>query len=109
MRIPTIIIGLFLLGACTGLAVVEGTSVIATDKGIGDHLVSIYSGKNCSTVRKEKGLTYCQEDELVPKANIHCYRTLGEVTCYTRPDPFDGRQQKVGENSGNLMKKPGGS
>ena len=46
-------------------------------------------------------LTYCLEDEAVPNPDIHCYRTLGNVTCYERPHPF--HQQKVGENDHNLV------
>jgi len=34
-----------------------------TEKTIEDHVISLSSGKNCSSVRKEKGLTYCVEDE----------------------------------------------
>ncbi|TCS60145.1 hypothetical protein [Varunaivibrio sulfuroxidans] len=74
---------------------VEGTSVILTDKTIGDHIVSHYSGKNCSSVRLEQGRTYCVEDEANPVADVYCYRTLGNVTCYKNPDPSQDPSARV--------------
>ena len=101
----------FLLVACLGWLVgcgygagVEGGVVIATDKTLSDHIISLSSGKDCSTVRREKGLSYCKEDEVFIQQNIFCYETLGSVTCYERPDPHKGRHQKLGDNSHNLIK-----
>lgn len=92
-----------LLAACASWAVVDGLAIIGTDKTLEDHVVSFSSGKNCSIVRTERGLTYCEEDQVVPVAPIFCYRTLGSVTCYDRPDPHRGRHQKVGENGHNFV------
>ena len=72
-------------GVATPVMWLEGASVVATDKTIGDHIISYSQGKNCSTVRKEKGLTYCEEDEIAEPEEVYCYRTLGNVTCYNRP------------------------
>ena len=102
------------LGACgplitagtPGLAQVEFLTVMGTDKTVVDHIVSLSSGKNCSYVRMEKGQYYCEEDEPKVQQNIYCYNTLGRVTCYTRPDPFDGRHQKVGQNNGTQIVPP---
>ena len=101
----------FLLVACLGLLAgcgygvgIEGGAIIATDKTVSDHIISFASGKDCSTVRIEKGLKYCKEDEVFIRQNIFCYRTLGRVTCYDRPDPHKGGHQKVGDNSSNLIK-----
>jgi len=71
------------------VAVVDGATIMATDKTILDHIVSLSSGKNCSTVRKELGMYYCEEDEPVGDRKVYCYRTLGGVTCYDKP--FHGR------------------
>lgn len=79
----------------TALLAVEGTSVILTDKTIGDHIISHYSGKNCSSVRLEQGRTYCVEDEANPVADVYCYRTLGSITCYKHPDPSQDLSARV--------------
>lgn len=67
------------------LAVVDGATIMATDKTVVDHIVSFTSGKNCSTVRKEQGMYYCEEDEPKDTTKIYCYRTLGGVSCYEKP------------------------
>ncbi len=84
------------LAGCAGggLVAVDGVSTMATKKTLVDHAVSYASGKNCFSTRKDRGLTYCEEDEITPHMNVYCYRTLGEVTCYDRP-MFDGKQQRV--------------
>ncbi|MCW9036036.1 MAG: hypothetical protein OQJ97_17575 [Rhodospirillales bacterium] len=72
-------------GQVAPLAALEGASAIVTDKTLTDHIVSIASGKNCSTVRSERGLHYCEEDEPKGEAAVYCYKTIGAVTCYDRP------------------------
>jgi len=97
---------LAVLGGCSlipGYAQVEGAFVVGTDKTMSDHIVSMTSGKNCSSIRAEKGLTYCEEDELQVRQNIYCYKTLATVTCYDRPDPNPGRQ-RVDINDQNRAK-----
>ena len=99
------------LGGCGPMAMsgmpflgqADALTVVGTDKTIVDHFVSISSGKNCSTVRREQGLHYCEEDELEVKPRIYCYNTLGRVTCYDRPDPYANGSQKIGDNSHNLV------
>ncbi len=103
MRLAAAMAMILLLGACASWAVVDGIAVIGTDRTLEDHIVSLSSGKNCSSVRAERGLTYCEEDEVIPVAPVFCYRTLGEITCYDRPDPHQGRYQKVGEDSHNFV------
>jgi hypothetical protein len=96
MRVFAVLACLAFLAGCAaipGYAQVQGALVIGTDKTMEDHVVSLVSGKNCSTVRTEKDLTYCEEDEAVIKQNIYCYRTLATVTCYDRPDPNPGRRR----------------
>ena len=90
-------------GAFPGITQIQGVSVIGTDKTIEDHILSFTSGKNCSVVRKEKGLTYCEEDEPKINQNIFCYKTLGSVTCYDRPDSNLSRK-RVDRNEHNLAK-----
>jgi len=102
--IVPLIVGLG-LGACSlapPWAITDWAAVGITDKTLEDHAVSAYSGKNCSTVRTNQGRTYCEEDEKNPQAQVHCYPTLGKVTCYKKADPYKDNQQRVGENDHNL-------
>ena len=98
-------IGLLLsgCGAFPGMTQLQGAVIIGTDKTIEDHIVSFTSGKNCSVVRKEKDLTYCEEDEPKINQNMFCYKTLGSVTCYDRPDSNLSRKQ-VDRNNHNVAK-----
>ena len=109
MRFIMVLSGSILLAACTAFppfAGIEGASTIITDKTLTDHVVSYTTGKNCSAVRVKRGQTYCEEDELNPKTALFCYRTIANVTCYDRPDPYHGRQRKVDENEHNFPAKP---
>lgn len=94
-------------GVVPGAAQLEGVSTIATEKPFTDHVVSFFSGKNCSSIRREKGQTYCEEDELQSAApKVYCYRALGGVTCYDRPDPFDGQRYQPLEETPPPAKPP---
>lgn len=104
MRILLVFFGLLILSSCAlapPIAAVEGVSAVATGKPLSDHVVSYYSGKNCSSVRKSTGRSYCEEEELNPTPRVWCYRSLGSINCYDRPDPYGGNQRKVGDNSHN--------
>ena len=93
------------LGACSlvtagssympNMVGLDGVTLITTNKTINDHIVSFSTGKNCSTVRKNTGRHYCEEDEVVAPDEVYCYPTLGDVSCYARPSPH-------GENSPSL-------
>jgi len=98
LAVAAVVVG---LGGCTDFGFVEGASLMATDKTMLDNAISLLSGKDCSTVRKEAGRTYCVEDEPNPTPAVHCYKTLGDVTCYDRSDPYGDGQQKVGINDHN--------
>ncbi len=107
MRIIVAVLAVSAIGlvqACSvvpPISMVEGAFVVGGDKTIADHVISLNSGKNCSFIRKERGLTYCEEDQVTIQPNVYCYKTLGEVTCYDRPDP---RYQKLGVNEHNKPK-----
>lgn len=100
------LLSLLLLGGCSlataapgsvpSLAGVEAVTVIGTDKTLGDHIVSFTTGKNCSTIRRKTGQTYCEEDEVMPPEEIYCYRTLGKVSCYGEPRPASEHYNTVG-------------
>ncbi len=77
------------LASCTPQFLIgDAVSTVATDKTFGDHAISILSNKDCSSVRRERGLTYCKEDDpqLVKEAKMFCYNELGKVTCYKQAD-----------------------
>jgi hypothetical protein len=96
------------LTACSSVPVytmVDGAVVVATDKTIADNAISLASGKDCSLVRKERGLTYCKEDEVIPHPDVYCYRELAGVTCYDKPDTRRGDRGRLGDNDHNLVKK----
>ena len=110
LRSWALVLGLGALSGCGPLAAsgvpfigqADALSVVGTDKTVVDHIVSFSSGKNCSSVRREQGLHYCEEDEPAIKPEVYCYNTLGTVTCYDRPDPHAGGYRKVGVNDHNL-------
>jgi hypothetical protein len=108
VRIAVIAAFLSLLGGCAywpETAVVNSAMVVGTDKTVADHVISLASGKDCSTVRVEQGLEYCVEDEVVPKPDVYCYRELAGVTCYEKPDMRRGDHGRLGNNDHNLVKK----
>lgn len=77
------------LQAAAPLIAADMVSVVATDKTIIDHVTSIGTGQDCSTLRAEKGGHYCKEPyENEPVVGtLYCYRTLADVTCYAQPSP----------------------
>ena len=94
---------LFLLGACDLFYVGSTATVITTDKTITDHAVSFASGKDCSTIRLERGQSFCKEDEVNPEPTVHCFGTIGGVDCYkVANDPY-GERQRVGRNDHNVI------
>lgn len=87
---------------CGTIVALEGASIVASDKAASDHLISWLSGKDCSVVRADRGLTYCAEDEVTIVPQVYCYKTLGSVSCYDRPDPRRSPDQLMGQNEHNL-------
>ncbi len=65
-------------------AVAEGASLVLTQRGIGDNVVSLLTGQDCSYVRLAKGQTYCASDP-PPPVQPMCTRSLGKVDCWTTP------------------------
>lgn len=83
-----------LLAACgpetlvsTGLGV---ASLQTTDKTLADHAVGLVTDQDCSSLRAARGDAWClSQEELearVPAQPEFCYRTIGGVSCYDRPD-----------------------
>ncbi len=105
------IAALVMLAAVSGCANIpvfaeaEGVSAVLTKKTVTDHIVSLSSGKNCSSARVDRGQSYCVEDEINPPPKVYCYRTLGSVSCYDRPDPYNGGQKALGRDESGPAKK----
>ena len=78
------------------LNVISAAVTMGTDKTLTDHFASMKSGKDCSTVRLEQGRTYCREDEPNPMPEMHCYRSLADVTCYQVANPARLESGRVG-------------
>jgi hypothetical protein len=106
MRTLVTIVVLLGLAACNEISVFGTASVVTTDKTLSDHAVSYLSGKDCSTVRKETGRSYCKEDERNPTPTVHCYRNLGGVTCYDKQNPYGDRRKEVGAEGYAVQQTP---
>ena len=103
MLIPAVL----LVAACTPFdaGIMAGTTVISlieTDKTPADHILSHVMNKDCSSKRLLEGADHMclDENENAPKTVAqatpsYCYRTLGNVTCYTEPDPFGSDSPQV--------------
>jgi hypothetical protein len=82
--------------------ILDGVSVINTQKTIDDHLVSWLSGEDCSTLKALHGEPYCKPDPVqVPTVTrtLYCYKNLAGSTCYTQPvanrQPLGVMTQKI--------------
>lgn len=104
MMVAGSLVAAVLLSGCDGLtaaathpatltfAAVNGASVVASDKTVPDHIVSLVTGQDCSLVRYSDGGYYCVQRpvENVPvETRLYCYRSLGGITCYDQPVPGD--------------------
>ena len=109
MRMAVLIAVFVLLAGCSSVppvAIVDGATVVGSQKTLGDHFISYVSGKDCSTVRRNLGRTYCVEDEPNPVSRVFCYPTIGKITCYDKPDPRRQPYERVGRNDHNLNLAP---
>jgi len=106
-RAAALLAALIALGACepTTTAVVAGASLatlIHTDKTLLDHAASYATDENCLILHSAHNEAYCQPpsgdvpDELMAMTVTHyCYRTLGGVSCYDRPDYAASSQTRI--------------
>ncbi len=95
------------LGGCgveTGVAIAGASlaSYVHTDKFPTDHVASAASGEDCGMINVVEGESYCKEVvdpemEQLKEANAqpYCYYTLGEITCYDTPDPYNNNEVPV--------------
>jgi hypothetical protein len=81
----------------SGILQAEVVSLVATGKTASDHIVSLSTGKDCSTIRAKDEGQYCvSKNPPIQRPDVYCYRTLGQVSCYREPDPYGDGAQAVG-------------
>ncbi len=115
-RLPLLLAALIGLSACSpantaALAGASLVSLIYTNKTLGDHAASRILKEDCSTLNFSNNEPYCQkhrpEDEEAQRlaalsASLYCYRTLGGVSCYDRPDYQASNQTRLNYAHGYL-------
>ena len=92
-----------LLAACgSATTVYVGSAVLAnfiyTDKLPTDYLAELASGQECSFVKAQRdGGPFCRDsfERVVYEAPLYCYRTLGEIACYDKRDPYGATSTQV--------------
>lgn len=88
----------------SGLLQAEVVSLVATGKTATDHIVSMGTGKDCSTIRAKDEGQYCvSKNPPIQRPDVYCYRTLGQVSCYREPDPYGDGAQAVGLEAYNRL------
>jgi len=107
MKRRVLIIGILLLSGCGLLegpvgATATGASallLINTGKTMSDHAVSFVMDEDCSVVNYEKRGHYCipnPEEVVREEPEMYCYRTLAQVECHTRAEPYGNKETLVG-------------
>ena len=87
--------GLYLIGASVA-------SFIHTDKTVVDHAVGLSTDRDCSVLYLAQDQNYCKPPVPIEPgqvaamaASMYCYRTLGGVSCYDRPDYTASSQTRI--------------
>jgi hypothetical protein len=73
----------------------DGITLINTHKTIEDHVISLITGMDCSTVRASQGDHYCLESpDAVPVyiRTSYCYKSIAKVSCFSQPLASDAEQ-----------------
>ncbi len=112
-RTAFLLICLIGLAGCEAMAVTFVGANMATlmhaDKTIPDIVLSRQHGKNCSLLHAERNQPYCQSEPPDPRESLaalaatrYCYRTLGGIDCYERPDFLASGHSRVHYAAGFL-------
>jgi hypothetical protein len=117
-RLPLLLAALLGLAACdpATTATIAGASLVSlayTDKTLGDHAASQAFDEDCSVLHTVNKKPYCQEIPTEDQsqrlagqsASLYCYRTLGGVSCYDRPD-YMASQTRLNYAHGYLPATP---
>ncbi len=80
------------------LLAAEAASVVVFGRGVVDIGVSAVSGRDCSIVRLDRGLTYCAARDGPEQAPTFCTRSLGVVDCWADPALLPSPRQGVADS-----------
>ena len=70
----------------TAGAAVNVASVTLVGRSVPDIVISGLSGRDCSIVRIDRGMSYCGPSEAAPSPAPYCTPSIGRVDCWvTRP------------------------
>ena len=98
------LLGLTACGADVGLVLLATStaSFIHTDKTVVDHAVGLSTDRDCSILYMANDENYCKPPVPIEPGQVaymsqalYCYRTLGGVTCYDRPDYTASSQTRI--------------
>ncbi len=81
------------------LAGASAVSYVATGKSLPGHAMSYSTGKDCRVMRGFKGESLCRdlppEDDPEARAELACYRSIAEVTCYRVENPNETSTRRL--------------
>ncbi|WP_424811604.1 hypothetical protein [Roseococcus sp. YIM B11640] len=100
MRCPVPLLILLFLAACDGPAAVATVgvnvaSITVFGRAVPDLLVSGVTGRDCSVVRLDRGLSYCEAQAPAPGPPPYCTRSRGSVDCWVTRPPSIPMQEGV--------------
>jgi len=73
-----------------GLGAASVVSLPLTGRGVPDLLVSAVTGRDCSIVRLDRGMSYCAAIAPAPGSAPYCTRSLGQTDCWVTRPPMLG-------------------
>lgn len=91
MRPAMPLLALLCLAGCDAGSLTIGVaanvaSVTLVGRSVPDIVISGLSGRDCSIVRLDRGMSYCGPSQAPPGPPPYCTRSLGQVDCWvTRP------------------------
>lgn len=113
-RVAILVLSLLGLSGCDPMSATFVAANMATvihgDKTLPDYVFSSQTKKNCSLLHAARNEEYCQDDPPSDTAaladladNRYCYRTLGGIDCYDRPDFLASGQTRVNFAAGGYL------
>ena len=100
MRVALLVLLIALCGCAEpagAFVAAEAASVLVFGRGIVDIGVSALSGRDCSIVRLDRGMTYCAPRDSPADRTPFCTRSLGVVDCWADPGLVPGSPRGVAD------------
>lgn len=86
--------GLYKMGCVVGSVVFLTACTTDIVKSF-DQQISEYAGINCSATNLSSGEDYCQPpQQKFVQESVYCYKSMGGVDCYRRPNPYHTEKTK---------------